>query len=129
MHESDLLGSIDMRDCDGSGAGMPRNSGRVLIALDESGQALGCDGDRFEARQGQQFLTRQNAVQAGRSAYTAARTQRLMRALFDSLLCNCQVEDLKVRLGWPATDDLEAPFQDWFGVSLRTVSRLGHDAF
>lgn len=59
MHESDLLGSIDMRDCDGSGAGMPRNSGRVLIALDESGQALGCDGDRFEARQGQQFLTRQ----------------------------------------------------------------------
>lgn len=56
------------------------------------------------------------------------RTQRLMRALFDSLLCDLEVTDLKVRLGWPDTSDLEASFQDWFGVSLQTVSRLREDS-
>lgn len=56
------------------------------------------------------------------------RTQRLMRALFDSLLCDLEVSDLKVRLGWPDTSDLEASFQDWFGVSLQTVSRLREDS-
>nr|WP_261378863.1 hypothetical protein [Cupriavidus gilardii] len=57
------------------------------------------------------------------------KTQRLMRALFDSLLCNWSVADLKARLGWPDTSDLEASFQEWFGVSLQTVSRLREDAF
>ncbi|WP_235844785.1 hypothetical protein [Cupriavidus agavae] len=52
------------------------------------------------------------------------RTQRLMRALFDAFLLDVSVADLKKRVGWADDKDLEAPFHDWFGVSLDTVARL-----
>ncbi|MWL91508.1 hypothetical protein [Cupriavidus sp. SW-Y-13] len=52
------------------------------------------------------------------------RTQRLMRALFDAFQLDLSVADLKRRVGWGADKDLEATFQDWFGVSLDTVARL-----
>ncbi|MFJ4291166.1 hypothetical protein ACIP1U_15475 [Cupriavidus sp. NPDC089707] len=55
------------------------------------------------------------------------RTQRLMRALFESIRCNLSVADLKARVGWTDSRDLEASFYDWFGVSLQTVSRLRED--
>ncbi|WP_354685506.1 hypothetical protein [Cupriavidus necator] len=55
------------------------------------------------------------------------RTQRLMRALFESIQSNLSVADLKARVGWTDSGDLEASFYDWFGVSLQTVSRLRED--
>lgn len=55
------------------------------------------------------------------------RTQRLMRALFESIQFNLSVSDLKTRVGWTDCRDLEASFYDWFGVSLQTVSRLRED--
>ncbi|AEI82388.1 hypothetical protein CNE_BB1p09770 (plasmid) [Cupriavidus necator N-1] len=55
------------------------------------------------------------------------RTQRLMRALFDSFRFNLTVADLKDRVGWGDSRDLEASFHDWFGVSLHTVARLRED--
>lgn len=55
------------------------------------------------------------------------RTQRLMRALFESIQGNLSVTDLKARVGWADSRDLEASFYDWFGVSLQTVSRLRED--
>ncbi|KWR88221.1 hypothetical protein [Cupriavidus sp. IDO] len=57
------------------------------------------------------------------------RTQRLMRALFESMQCSLSVADLKARVGWADGRDLEASFYDWFGVSLQTVSRLREDSF
>lgn len=56
------------------------------------------------------------------------RTQRLMRALFESIQSNLSVADLKARIGWADSRDLEASFYDWFGVSLQTVSRLREDS-
>ncbi|GJG97720.1 hypothetical protein [Cupriavidus pauculus] len=55
------------------------------------------------------------------------RTQRLMRALFDSFLFDLSVADLRQRVGWGDGKDLEASFHDWFGVSLDTVARLRAD--
>lgn len=55
------------------------------------------------------------------------RTQRLMRALFESMQFNLSVSDLMTRIGWTDHKDLEASFYDWFGVSLQTVSRLRED--
>lgn len=55
------------------------------------------------------------------------RTQRLMRALFDSFLFDLSVADLRQRVGWGDGKDLEASFHDWFGVSLGTVARLRED--
>lgn len=55
------------------------------------------------------------------------RTQRLMRALFDSFLFDLSVTDLKTRVGWGDGRDLEASFYDWFGVSLQTVARMRQD--
>lgn len=55
------------------------------------------------------------------------RTQRLMRALFESIQFNLSVADLKTRVGWTDSRDLEASFYDWFGVSLQTISRLRED--
>ncbi|BCM04694.1 MULTISPECIES: hypothetical protein [Ralstonia solanacearum species complex] len=52
------------------------------------------------------------------------KTQRLMRALFESAQREIPVGHLKRRIGWPQTRDLEAPFYEWFGVSLQTVARL-----
>lgn len=57
------------------------------------------------------------------------RTQRLMRALFESMQCNLSVADLRARVGWSDKRDLEACFYDWFGVSLQTVSRLREGSF
>lgn len=56
------------------------------------------------------------------------RTQRLMRALFESTQAEMPIGHLKRRIGWPEARDLEAPFFDWFGVSLQTVARLRSDA-
>ena len=55
------------------------------------------------------------------------RTQRLMRAFFESFQFNLTVADLKARVGWSDAGDLEASFLDWFGVSLQTISRLRED--
>lgn len=55
------------------------------------------------------------------------RTQRLMRALFDSFLFDLSVADLRQRVGWGEGKDLESAFYDWFGVSLDTVARLRKD--
>ncbi|MDB0511648.1 hypothetical protein AB6Q13_02775 [Ralstonia solanacearum] len=52
------------------------------------------------------------------------KTQRLMRALLESAQTEMPVGHLKRRIGWPETRDLEAPFYEWFGVSLQTVARL-----
>jgi hypothetical protein len=52
------------------------------------------------------------------------RTQRLMRALFESIQFNLSVSDLRERVGWSDSRDLESSFYDWFGVSLQAVSRL-----
>lgn len=56
------------------------------------------------------------------------KTQRLMRALLESAQAEMPVGHLKRRIGWPETRDLEAPFYEWFGVSLQTVARLRGDA-
>lgn len=50
------------------------------------------------------------------------KTQRLMRALFESMQSNMPVARLKRRIGWAEGGDLEASFYDWFGVSLQTVA-------
>ncbi|MGO4330368.1 hypothetical protein AB4Z48_35165 [Cupriavidus sp. 2TAF22] len=55
------------------------------------------------------------------------RTQRLMRALFESMQFNLSIAELKDRIGWAGPHDLESSFYDWFGVSLQTVSRLRED--
>ncbi|MHA7685741.1 helix-turn-helix transcriptional regulator [Cupriavidus sp. PET2-C1] len=55
------------------------------------------------------------------------RTQRLMRALFESMQFKLSVADLKDRVGWAGPHDLESSFYDWFGVSLQTVSRMRED--
>ncbi len=55
------------------------------------------------------------------------RTQRLMRALFESFRFDLSVSDLKARVGWSENHDLEASFHEWFGVSLQTISRLRED--
>lgn len=55
------------------------------------------------------------------------RTQRLMRALFESIQFKLSVADLRDRVGWGSKGDLEASFYDWFGVSLQTVARLRDD--
>ncbi|KHK55881.1 hypothetical protein PI87_12880 [Ralstonia sp. A12] len=52
------------------------------------------------------------------------RTQRLMRALFESAQTEMPVGHLKRRIGWPEARDLEVTFYEWFGVSLQTVARL-----
>lgn len=52
------------------------------------------------------------------------RTQRLMRALFESAQTEMPVGHLKRRIGWPETGDLETTFYEWFGVSLQTVAQL-----
>lgn len=51
------------------------------------------------------------------------RTQRLMRALFESMQVERSVSDLKALVGW-VRSDLEESFYERFGVSLQTVSRL-----
>lgn len=55
------------------------------------------------------------------------KTQRLMRALFESFRFDLSVSDLKARVGWSENHDLEASFYEWFGVSLQTISRLRED--
>ncbi|WP_240987761.1 hypothetical protein [Cupriavidus taiwanensis] len=55
------------------------------------------------------------------------RTQRLMRALFESIQFKLSVADLRTRVGWTDKRDLEASFYEWFGVSLQTVARLRED--
>lgn len=56
------------------------------------------------------------------------KTQRLMRAFFESMQANVPVSHLKHRIGWAAGGDLEATFHDWFGVSLQTVARMRSEA-
>lgn len=56
------------------------------------------------------------------------RTQRLMRALFETCQANLTVADLKARVGWAGNGDLEGSFYNWFGVTLDTVARLREDA-
>ncbi|WP_432260905.1 hypothetical protein [Cupriavidus sp. TMH.W2] len=51
------------------------------------------------------------------------RTQRLMRALFESMQTGRPLSDLKAVVGWTG-GDLEESFYERFGVSLHTVSRL-----
>lgn len=69
-----------------------------------------------------------NALFKQGAAFThLCRTQRLMRALFESIQFNLSVADLKTRVGWADSKDLEASFYDWFGVSLQTVSQLRDD--
>jgi hypothetical protein len=52
------------------------------------------------------------------------RTQRLMRAFFEIMQSDCSLSELREVVGWGGKGDLESSFYDWFGVSLRTISRL-----
>jgi hypothetical protein len=62
------------------------------------------------------------------TAFThVCRTQRLTRALFESMQFKLSVSDLRDRVGWGRKGDMELSFYDWFGVSLQTVSRLRED--
>lgn len=78
------------------------------------GSALG-----MEPRRLQQLLFARGAALG-----QLCKTQRLMRALLESAQGDMPVGHLKRRIGWPETRDLEAPFYEWFGVSLQTVARL-----
>lgn len=71
---------------------------------------------------------RTDLFKQGAALTQICRTQRLMRALFESIQFNLTVADLKARVGWTDSRDLEASFYDWFGVSLQTVSRLRGDS-
>ncbi|MBY4708102.1 hypothetical protein K6V18_23990 [Ralstonia insidiosa] len=82
--------------------------------LHSMGCAVGIKPDRL----------RQLLFARGAALGQICKTQRLMRALFESMQTNIPVARLKRRIGWAESGDLEATFHDWFGVSLQTVARM-----
>ncbi|MCO5397840.1 hypothetical protein [Ralstonia soli] len=85
--------------------------------LQSAGGAVGIKPERL----------RQLLFARGAALGQICKTQRLMRAFFESMQTNLPVAHLKHRIGW-AGGDLEATFHDWFGVSLQTVARMRGDA-
>lgn len=66
---------------------------------------------------------RRTLFMQGAALTELCRTQRLMRALFESIKMDLSVYELRARIGWPR-GDLEESFYEHFGVSLHTASRL-----
>lgn len=67
---------------------------------------------------------RQQLFARGAALSQICKTQRLMRAVFESVQTDLPVARIARRIGWAEGGDLEATFHDWFGISLQTVGRL-----